>query len=136
MFSIDFWFLSEKTVVSRSVSVASRSSSTGAELSSSPNPPRLVGITGTPSGPFSAIGGAPRVAPSSWMLELPVKLPCMVAVVPIRIGTSSFTEIRTRTKPGSFFHSSISSTCPTGTPEKVTEEPLDRPSTDCLKKMS
>jgi hypothetical protein len=100
IFSIDFWFLSEVSMVSRSVRVASRSSSTGAELSSSPSPPRLVGITGTPSGPGSVIGGAPRSRLPAGRSDVPVKLPCIVAVVPIRIGTSSFTAMRTRTKPG------------------------------------
>ena len=143
IFSSDFWFLSEKVLVSRSVSVASRSSSSGALASSAPSPPCWVGITGTPSGQ-TALGfclgqtsrGAPLIAPVNWTLETPVKLPWTVAVVPTRIITFSSTAIRTRTKLGSLRHSSICLIWPTGTPEKLTCEPLDRPSTDWPKKMS
>src|SRR5690606_14488993 len=65
--SIDCWFLSDSKRVNRSVRVASLSTTSGALLSNSPNAPGLVGITGTPSGPSSSIGGAPLTAPSSWI---------------------------------------------------------------------
>jgi hypothetical protein len=82
------------------------------------------------------IGGRPRRAPSSMMVETPVKLDWIVAVVPTRIGTSSCTLMRTRTNSGSLSHSTIWLTWPTGTPAKLTCEPLVSPDTDCLKKMS
>ncbi len=82
------------------------------------------------------IGGAPVRAPSSVMVDTPVKLPWIVAVVPTRMGTVSFTLMRTRTNSGSLSHSSIWVTWPTGTPEKSTPLPLASPDTDCLKKMS
>ena len=40
---------------------------------------RRAGITGTPSGPGSVIGGAPRTAPPSEIVETPVKLAEIVA---------------------------------------------------------
>src|SRR3546814_7780692 len=65
-------------------------------------------MTGTPSGHAErmlssgqAMGGAPLTAPSNWISETPVKpTPCIVAVVPCNTGTSSLTEMRTRTKLG------------------------------------
>ena len=48
----------------------------------------------------------------------------------------SLTLIRTRTKPGSLGHSSISLTWPDGTPANDTSDPFASPATDCLKKMS
>ena len=127
-------------MVSRSVSVARRSSSSGALASTAPKPPPVVGgMIGTPSVQAVVsheIGGAPERAPSSVIVDTPVKLPWIVAVVPTRIGTLSFTLIRTRTNSGSLSHSSIWLTCPTGTPAKSTELPLASPATDCLKKMS
>src|SRR3546814_7574950 len=79
---------------SRSVRVGSRSGNRGALLSSSPNAPGLVGMTGTPSGHAErmlssgqAMGGAPLTAPSNWISETPVKTtPCIVAVVPCNTG--------------------------------------------------
>ena len=62
--------------------------------------------------------------------------PRMVAVEPSSTGVSSFTVIRTRMKFGLRGSRLIESIWPTGTPEKVTPDPLASPSTDCWKKMS
>jgi hypothetical protein len=99
----------------------------------------LGGITGTPSVQAvvsQVIGGWPLRAPSSRMVDTPVKLDWMVAVVPTRIGVLGFTSMRTRTNSGSFSHKTISLTCPTGTPVKETCDPVARPDTEVLKKIS
>jgi len=62
--------------------------------------------------------------------------PRMVAVEPSSTGVSLLTLIRTRMNCGLSGTRLIDSIWPTGTPEKVTDEPLARPSTDCRKKMS
>ena len=80
---------------------------------SSPKPPRPGGITGRPSGQavvWQVISGAPLRAPFKRMVETPVKLASIVASVPTRIGTSSFTLIRTRTNSGLPLASAISLT--------------------------
>ena len=83
-------------------------------------------------GPASGARGG-----SSWICETPVKpTPRIVAVVPSSTGVSSLTVIRTRMNCGLSGSRLIDSIWPTGTPEKVTAEPLARPSTDWLKKMS
>ncbi len=96
----------------------------------------MIGTPSVQAVVSQVIGGWPLRAPSSRMVETPVKLDWMVAVVPTRMGTTFFTLIRTRTNSGSLSHSTISLTCPTGTPAKATCEPVARPATEVLKKMS
>ena len=94
----------------------------------------LDGTTGQPCGPSCWIGGAPRTAPSSWISLTPVKpTPLICAVVPWSTGVCSSTSIRTQTNSGRLGSSEIFSTWPTGTPEKVTLEPLLSPPTAWLK---
>ncbi len=111
-----------------------RSSSSGAELSSAPSPPELLGTTGQPCGPGVVSGRAPLTAPSSWISLTPVKpTPLICAVVPWRTGVDSSTSIRTQTNSGRLGSSEILVIWPTGTPAKLTLEPRLRPPTPWLK---
>ncbi len=73
MSEIEFWFLSLRSSVSRSVRRWMRSISSGALLSNAPRPPELAGTTGQPCGPCCVIGRAPFTAPASWISLTPVK---------------------------------------------------------------
>ena len=90
-----------------------------------------------PHGPGWSIGGAPLTAPSRLIWLTPVKpTPAMVAVVPCSTGVFGLILMVTRISSGWSGRMLISSTLPTGTPEKVTAEPLASPSTDVLNRMS
>ncbi len=91
-------------------------------------------MTGQPCGPTCVIGRAPFTAPPSWISLTPVKpTPLICAVVPWSTGVSSSTSIRIQTNSGRLGRSETCWICPTGTPEKVTPEPLFRPLTPCAK---
>ena len=134
MSEIEFWFLSLSSSVSRSVSRWMRSISSGAALSSAPRPPELAGMTGQPCGPTWVSGWPPLTAPSSAISLTPVKpTPLIWAVVPWSTGVSASTSIRTQTNSGRSGSRLIFSIWPTGTPWKLTDEPLLSPPTPWLK---